>query len=333
MYRIIERVSLKNIRTNAEKIKAYAGGKLIAVVKDDAYGHGAECVCRALFSIADMFAVSSVEEGAALRAAGVAQDILVLTPCLSVEEGVRLISYNLIASVSSFAAFNMLLRAEQVAGEHVRAHLVVNTGMNRYGVRPSLFCRLAETVGERTEGLYSHFYIPHEEAARKAQEEVFLNSCETVKKIAPDALCHIAATGGALAHAGGEAVRAGIALYGYLPQGFEGALSVKPAAKFYAAVSHSAVPFGEGAGYAKAPERFSSLYTLRLGYGDGFFRAGGLNAIGKLCMDASIREGKARFSSRRLILSNVSAYAKELGTTEYEVLVRLGARAEKIYYG
>lgn len=333
MYRILERVSLKNIRENAQAVRAYAGGKLIAVVKDDAYGHGAVRVCEALSDLADMFAVASVEEGAALRTAGVTQDILVLTPCLSTEEGIRLISYELIASISSFAAFNVLLRAERVAGEHVRAHIALNTGMNRYGVRPSLLPRLLEAAGERVEGMYSHLYAPHEDGARREQEEVFLPACDTVKRFVPSALCHLAATGGALGRVGGEAVRAGIALYGYLPQGFEGALNVKPAAKFYAAVSHNTVPFGGGAGYAAAPERYPSLCTLRFGYGDGFFRAGGPNAIGNLCMDACVRAGRAKFASRRLILSDVTAYAKSLGTTEYEVLVRLGARAEKVYYG
>lgn len=325
-------MSLKNIRENAEKIKAYAGGKLIAVVKDDAYGHGAAHVSQALTGVADMFAVASVEEGAFLRTAGIGKDVLVLTPCLSTEEGVRLISYGLIASVSSVASLNVLKRAERIAGGHVRVHVAVNTGMNRYGVRPALLPRLLELAGDRVEGMYSHLYAPQDDVAYTQQERVFSCACEVVKGFAPNALCHLGATGGALKGAQG-AVRAGIALYGYLPQGFEGALSVTPAAKFYATVSHSAVPFGGGAGYAVAPKRYSSLYTLRLGYGDGFFRAGGLNAIGKLCMDACVREGRAKFSARRLVLSDVSAYAKELGTTEYEVLVRLGARAEKIYYG
>lgn len=332
MYRIQAAVSLKTIRENAKTIKCRAGTDLIAVVKDDGYGHGAAHVAHALSGIASAFAVASVEEGAALRCAGIGEDILVLTPCLSVEEGVRLIEYQLIASVPSLASFRLLLCAEAIAMRRTRVHLAVNTGMNRYGVRPERVASLCKEAGGRVEGMYSHLYAADDKQSVSEQRALFERAADTVKALCPSAVCHLSATGGALQALSYNAVRAGIALYGYLPAGFEGDLAVKPAMKVYATVSHRTRQIGRGAGYERSEGEYGRMHTLRLGYGDGFFRREGLG-IGNLCMDACVCEGDAPFGERRLVMKDVSAYARAHGTSEYEVLLRIGAHAEKIYYG
>ena len=84
-------------------------------------------------------------------------------------------------------------------------------------------------------------------------------------------------------------------------------------------------------GYAAAEKQYAALHTLRVGYGDGFFRAGGLGAEGKLCMDACVREGEMPFGRRVCILSDAEAYARSHGTTAYETLVNAGRRALKKY--
>ena len=120
-------------------------------------------------------------------------------------------------------------------------------------------------------------------------------------------------------------MRPGIGLYGYLPQGFEGQLPVRPAVRLYASVSHTAARVGNGAGYRAAGEG-STFYTLRMGYGDGLFRQNGL-----LCMDACVREGRARLGAKKRVLCDLTAYARENHTTEYEVLLRALQGAEKHY--
>ena len=330
MYRVTAAVSLRAIAENALSIKKYSHKKLIAVVKDDAYGHGAAAVAHALEGIADAFAVASVEEGASLRTAGIARDILVLSPCMSAEEGVRLIGYNLIASITSPAAFNVLKKAEDIAGMRVRAHLAVNTGMNRYGVRPALVAHMCALAGDRIEGVYTHLYAPEDNRSLCEQVRLFRAAADTVKGFFPDAVSHIAATGGAVRGAGGDALRVGLALYGYAPATYKGKVRLKRAMKVYAVVSHRCRPIGSGAGYMRVRKQYESVHTLRLGYGDGFFRAGGLG-IGKLCMDACVREGDATFGARRLVMSDARAYAQAHGTSEYEVLVAIGAHAEKVY--
>lgn len=334
MQNVIAEVSLKTIAKNAETVVLAAGKPLIAVVKDDAYGHGAEEVACALRGIASSFAVSTADEGAALRVAGITEDILVLTPALSEEDAIRIASYGLIATVSSLACLRMTLRAAAKFGGVYRAHLAVNTGMNRYGFRPERVrtaCRIARERGLSVEGIYSHYYAPESPAETARQRELFEETCVVAREYFPECVRHIAATGGVLA--GGElfdAVRCGIALYGYLPAGFAEALEVRPAMRVFATVAQAGTFTGGGAGYGAAERKYGKLHTLRLGYGDGFFRSGGLG-VGKLCMDACVREGRGRFGKRKLVFKDVTAYARGRGTTEYEVLVGIGKKAVKRY--
>lgn len=317
-------ISLKRIRGNAQIIKRAAGAPLIAVVKDDAYGHGAERVALALHDIADMFAVATVDEGIALRCAGVSEDILVLTPPLSAEEVVKLASYDLIASLTSFFVLKTILGANTA----LRVHIAVNTGMNRYGFQAKrLHEVLKKTAGLSVEGVYSHLYAPESKFDRYAQAKLFEEAVDAVKGVYPDAKSHLAATGGVLAGIKADMARAGIALYGYLPHGFS-LSGIKPAMKLYATVAHNGKTVGRGFGYQTLRYPPRAVHTLRLGYGDGFFRDGG-----RLCMDALVESGYAKAGRRKLVLKDVSEYAKKNGTTEYEALVNVSKRAEKRYDG
>ncbi len=325
-------VSLDTIARNARLVQKRAGVPLIAVIKDDAYGHGAGPVAHALEAIASLFAVADVGEGIALRTAGVRKDILVFTPALSREEALLGAAHGLILTLSSPASLR--LAAEGAGNFPLRAHIAFNTGMNRYGFRPECgasACRAAMRAGIEVVGAYSHFYAPACEKAREEQYAAFVRAAAAVRKYFPEALLHLSATGGVLA---GEkyrfdAVRSGIALYGYLPQGF-GGLGVRPAAKLYAPVSHRGRAYGRGAGYMRAAAPLGALHTLGVGYGDGLFRTGGLG-VGDLCMDACVREGDAPFGRKVRILGDLPAYAAAHGTTPYEVLVHVLKGAAKYY--
>ncbi len=330
-------VSLKNIRYNAACISRAAGGTpLFAVVKDDAYGHGAVEVCHALSPLVSAFAVATVEEGVELRIAGVLRDILVLTPPLAEVEVVRGASYGLIFTVSSFATLRLMENASKKHLLSPRVHLAVNTGMNRFGVRPErVSSLLREGAGTRLnfEGVYSHLYAPHDRVAREEQFSRFTQACARARVIFPHLIRHLAATGGILADERYrlDAVRAGIALYGYLPHGFERTIDVKPAMKVYSHVVQSGKFTGGGVGYAVAERDYGDLKTVRFGYGDGLFRAGVPQSVGRLCMDAHLREGSSRLGRRELVIKDVAAYAEEMGTIPYEILCRMGAKAVKRY--
>lgn len=333
----VARISLKRIRNNAiSVIKAAGGSPLIAVVKDDGYGHGGERVALALCGIASSFAVATVEEGASLRIAGVTEEILVMTPPLCKEEVLRAAHYSLTLTLSSFAVLNVIVRATEEYRLVAAAHIAVNTGMNRYGFRPDRVkraCSEAVKAGISITGVYSHLYAPESKRARETQRAVFCKCSDTVMEYFPSAIRHLSATGGILA---GEeyrfdAVRSGIALYGYLPEGFEGMLDVKPAMKVYTHVAQSGTFTGGGVGYARAKEPYRNLQTLRLGYGDGLFREGAEKSVGKLCMDSYVREGRNALGRRLLAVKDIRAYAKAHGTIAYEVLCNIAKKAEKIY--
>lgn len=329
MQNVVARISLKTIKKNAALVIDRAHVPFIAVVKDDAYGHGAVRVALALQAQVSAFAVATVDEGAELRIAGIEKPVLVFTPPLDREDAIRMKAYRLTASVTSRES---LALAKDVG---LDVQFAVNTGMNRYGFAPKdVFSAVREAKASslRVTGVYSHFYMAEDERAREEQFALFCKCAEDVKGIYPDAVRHIAATGGLLA---GEkyrldAVRSGIALYGYLPCGFEGALPVEAAAKVYASVSDAGLRVGRGAGYGFSNGE-PSFYTLRVGYGDGFFRSGKLGGCNALCMDACVRVGDARLGEQKLLLYDVSEYAKAMGTTEYEVLVRILRGAVKYY--
>lgn len=313
-------VSLSAIVRNARLLKRRAGAALIAVVKNDGYGHGAAAVAHALSGEAAMFAVATVDEGAALRCAGILSDILVLTPPSCMEEGLRAEAYGLILAAGSMRS---------LAFCRGRVHLAVNTGMNRYGFAPQetgRACAEARSRGLRVEGVFSHYYAAADACARGAQNAVFEGCAARVRQHFPRAVRHIAATGGIAA--GGalyDAVRPGLGLYGY------GAEGVLPAMKVYAEVLHGTERVGGGAGYARAPRGAARLYTLGVGYGDGFFRGEGLCGTGPLCMNACVRQGDAAVGERVCVLENAAAYAEKCGTTAYEALVGIGKGMRKEY--
>ena len=316
-------IDVDAIRHNARTLKKFAKVPLIAVVKDDAYGHGAEIVSLAIERDVDAFAVSSAEEGAALRTAGVRKHILVLSPPLDREEVLRLSHYGLTAAVGSRRALRL------VSGTGVRVHLAVNTGMNRYGIpfeRTDAFLGECLRAGLNVTGMFSHLYLATDAAAREEQFARFQAASEAVKERLPQAVCHLSATDGTLAGMFCDAVRVGLGLYGYAASD---ALKLRPAMKLYATVADVRSQSGEGAGYQRYTAQ-RKLYTLRRGYGNGFFRAGGIG-VGKLCMDACIAEGEAKVGARKRVLRDLEEYATMHGTTVYEVLVRIGKGIERQY--
>ena len=323
-------IRLDAIRGNAALLRAKAAGaKLCAVVKADAYGHGGAMVCQALAGVADCFAVALVEEGVRLRLAGISADILVLVPPLSIEEAVRAALYGLTVSVGDGQDIALVSRALAGRGLTVRVHLQVNTGMNRFGFEEAPFAALC---GEglppcmRAEGVYSHFYAPHDAAVTREQFSRFCAFRARAEQAFGRLTAHIAATGGVLAAEGYclDLVRPGIGLYGYAPQGFARG-GLRPAMRVYAQVAANRIYRGGGMGYRSLRPRGDVLAVVRCGYADGFFRRG------RLCMDAAVEESPRKKYERVCVLSDADECARECGTISYEVLVRAAARAERVY--
>ncbi len=220
-------VDLEAVRHNAALLaRLVAPARLCAVVKADAYGHGApEVAMAAAEGGASLVAVALVEEGVALRAAGVEGEVLLLSepPPSAMEEVVR---RRLTPTLYRHDAIAATARAAKAAGRRVRVQLKVDTGMHRVGADPGALLELARAVLAAPElelaGLWTHLAVAEdpddpftdEQLARfeKASRELAGAGIE------PGTL-HAANSAGAIAHPGAryDLVRCGIALYGHLP--------------------------------------------------------------------------------------------------------------------
>ena len=321
MQKTLSVIDLSTIRSNAEKVKSLAAGaKFFAVVKADAYGHGAEEVSRAIEDIADGFCVAIVEEGIALRVAGITKPVLVFTPPLDKYDAARARAYNLSLTVNS-------VKTARLCGEN-SCHIKVNTGMNRMGCTVSELPEIVKSLKlENIEGIYSHLYAPHDTVASAAQLAQFERAARFIKTYKPTACAHLSASGGLLR--GGrylfDGVRSGILVYGYCPDGFKA--DVTPAMKVYARRVQTTDFIGDGIGYNRADRRYKKLEAYRCGYADGFARTVPLGEK-TLCMDSFISEYGEELVC---VMDDADGYAKRCGTISYEVLTNVTRRSERVY--
>ena len=357
MQKVKAHVSLQAIYHNATVFQSHTKTRLCAVVKANAYGHGAEQVVYALHSVAHCFAVSLVEEAKAIRIAACGRDILVLTPPLSDEEIYDGIYNGFLLTVSNIQTAKRIAQAAQRLRLPARVHLKVNTGMNRYGMDESTLKQVCKHLQHspfvKVEGIYSHLYQTNIHTAKK-QRELFMCMQSICKEYYPNVIAHISATYGALL---GEdfafdMVRIGIGLYGYFPDGAQDiprstydAFALEKALRITATVVCSAPYRFGGAGYGtpvwentntQPPKRLS---VCRIGYADGVLRQrnNGTKTCAEYannaCMDATILMGNHTYGEEICIMQDAAKTAKETGTISYEVLCAATRRAEFIYDG
>lgn len=322
MQKTLSVINLSAIRNNAVKIKKILGRRFFwAVVKADAYGHGAEEVARSINDIADGFCVAIVEEGIKLRVAGIEKPVLVLTPPLDGYDAARAAAYGLIVTVNSFATAKLC--------KEIPCHIKVNTGMNRVGCNAADLPAILNVLKkENVLGVYSHLYAAQSDRASLRQLALFNQAVRIVKYKNPEIYAHISASGGILR--GGkflmDGARAGILLYGYAPEGFR-AEGFLPALKVYARKIQNTKFIGGGIGYNFADKNYKTVSAFRLGYADGFSRTVPLGEK-TLCMDSFIAE---KGGALECVFDNAEIYAARRGTISYETLTSVTRRSERIY--
>lgn len=342
--------------------------RVMAVVKADAYGHGAVPVARvALAAGATWLGVAIPEEAIPLREAGIACGILVLGP-VAPEQAELVADHDLEQCVCDPAQAEALDRAARARGRVLALHLKVDTGMGRVGLRPGEVRGVAEKIralpSVRLAGLMTHF------ADAEADEPGFAR--EQLARFA-DAARDLAAVpqgGMPLRHAANSAallflpearldlVRPGIMLYGYHPRGPRGGPEppLRPALRLRTAISQIRdVARGESVSYGRtfvAP-RDLRVATLPVGYADGcgrllsnrgqvLIRGQRVPIVGRVCMDMTmvdvsslpdVRVGDEAVLIGRQGADEITAdEAAELqGTISYEVLCRIGPRVPRVY--
>jgi alanine racemase len=282
---------------------------MMAIVKDEAYGHGALDVARiALEEGAWGFGLSTLEEAMALREAGIAAPLLLLGERQEAELS-WCVEHDLTVCLNEANTARALARAAAARGKRVPVHVKINTGMSRYGVRWDEALPLIEQICEEKflllDGVMTHFAQSDETDKTFANlqvsrfEEVLRGLAERGIRVKYRHLCN---SGGFLdlPHAHRDLVRIGILMYGIFPStvcrripGIEPVMSVKARV-----ASIQNLKAGEVVGYgmrytAPAPRRIA---VLPIGYGDGFPRVRNLGAalihgkraplVGGIAMDA-----------------------------------------------
>jgi len=259
--------------------------RVIAVVKANAYGHGAIEVSRTLLRHgAEHLAVATLGEGLALRGAGIEAPILVLWGLGAPEAGPALAA-DLEPVVYDEAGIDLLERTAASLGRRASVQLKIDSGLGRQGSDPTLAVDLALRISRsrhlRLAGTFSHLAVPGEdEAYTDVQLLRLAQALDAMRSAGADpGLVHMAATGGVLSGAGsfGDAIRPGLGLYGMVPAwlgdrevGLRPVLSLKalPLRIFD-------LPAGDAIGYGLRfrTERATRIATLGIGYGDGWPRA------------------------------------------------------------
>ncbi|MBQ8323416.1 MAG: alanine racemase [Clostridia bacterium] len=351
MQKVLAKIYLKNIRRNAQAFGRLTGRPVCAVVKANAYGHGAEEVVCALEGVVSCFAVSLVSEAIAIRTAACGKDILVLTPPLCEEETLVGARNGFVLTVGDLATARRVAETAEKNRLPVRVHIKTNTGMNRYGTNVQTLGRICTHLKAhplvRVEGVYSHIY-GNTRAQAERQRERFMRMIAVCRDYYPEAIAHLGATYGAIL---GEKfvfdmTRIGIGLYGYLPDGARDLdekrvrkLDLKKGMAVYATVAAKRKYVCGGAGYGKdiAKPTGERLITCRFGYADGFLRTkengtdGSGDNANDLCMDACVRWGNAPKGERVPVMTDAAETAKKAGTISYEVLCAATRRAETEY--
>jgi len=277
-------VNLNTLKENIGAIKAYTGTPVMAVIKADAYGHGAVEFAKVLQDEVAFFGVATLPEAVELRENGIEKPILMLghTPVAAYPQTVKLGIRSAIFSYEDAKA----LSAEAVKqGVTVPFHFAVDTGMSRIGfqVKEADICeKIANLPNLQAEGLFTHFSNADDEdqARTEQQRTLFEQFRQALRDRGVEIpICH-AENSAALTNFTGhfDMVRAGIILYGYYPseEVQKTNVPVKPVLSWYSRVTHVKTleggrTIGYGATYTlPAP---TVVATVSVGYADGYRRA------------------------------------------------------------
>ena len=369
----VARIDLGALKSNYQHIVAALGGErsgptpgVIAVVKANAYGHGAGEVARALEEAgADLLACADIEEGATLRDAGVQAEILVFG-ALSVSDLDGLFDCRLTPTISTPGAARAVQAAAARYRQRLRYHLKIDTGMNRLGFRcDNLGRTLPELLASENlelEAVYTHFATADDRSSelfgrQRARFEAALSDIEALG--ARPRYRHAANSAALLrdSQVWYDRVRPGLLLYGIVPPPLASSMDVTPVMTLGSrVVAVKGLRPGEAGGYGARffAERATTIAIVPAGYADGLdLRLGGRGTvlirgrrvpiIGSVCMDmltADVTGLDVSPGDEVVILGSqgedridVREMAAQIGTIPYEILCRIGSRIERVYAG
>ena len=334
----------------------------MAVVKADAYGHGAVPVARALLSEgADWLGVSNITEAVELREHGITAPILIFSYTPPAEAR-RLADYHLTQAVLDEPYAVKLEREAAAADVTVSAHIKLDTGMSRVGFvcgqesPVDAIARACAFEHVSVNGIFTHFAVadePDGEAYTRQQFALFMNTVDALRErgitFALRHCCNSAATL-RFPEMQLDMVRAGIVLYGVSPVV---QADLRPTMALRTVISQQkTVPAGTGVGYGLTAhtDRPTVLATLPIGYADGLIRlaaethrvsVGGTTAplVGRICMDQCVIDVTDLPSVNTDTVVTVFGddtvsvldYAAACRTIPYESFCLVGKRVPRVY--
>ncbi|MBM7623320.1 alanine racemase [Sporohalobacter salinus] len=361
-------VNLDNIKFNMQQVKSQISDEtlMMAVVKANAYGHGAVEVANAAIEAgADRLAVAVVEEGIELREAGFELPIHILGEVLP-EQISLLAEYNLTPTISKLKTATELDKINAKLETKQKIHVKIDTGMGRIGVLPAEALEFIQKINSfphlEIEGLITHFAKADEENKdyTKQQWEKFNDVIKEVESAGiqiPIKHCANSATIIDLPQMELDMVRAGIMLYGLYPSSeVDQNFQLKPALSWKARVVYlKELDEGHGISYGTTyitPDK-TEIATIPLGYADGYFRLlsnkgevliNGKRASirGRVCMDQFMVEvtdiPDVNIGDEVVLIGqqeNEEITAMELadliGTINYEIVSKITKRVPRIY--
>jgi alanine racemase len=357
-------VDLEAIKANIRSILVLTSTPVMAIVKANAYGHGAVPVARAALEAgASWCGVARASEALELRQAGLDCPVLLLgyTPTTCAEE---MIANRVSMTVWNVDQAEMIAAIAERIGQKARLHLKVDTGMSRLGVQAEEAIDLARKIARlphvHFEGIFTHFARADEadSTPTDTQEALFVNLLKDLEtsEIRPPVV-HAANSAASLTRPSVHfnLLRIGIAMYGLHPSP-ECPLpsSFRPALAWKAVLSQvKTLPPGRGVSYGhtyttRGTERIG---TVPVGYADGFRRLPGnhvlvggkrVPVVGRVCMDQimvqldNVPGAKAgdevvligQQGEEKLSAEDVAA---SWGTINYEVTCAIGPRVPRLY--
>ena len=354
-------IDLDALAHNLKVVRAHlSGARVMAVIKADAYGHGAVDVARRLEREgADGLGVALVEEGVELRRAGVTLPILLLGG-FAPPQAPAILDHRLTPAVFRLDQVASLGDAAAARGEIAEVHVKIDTGMGRLGLpvreAGAFAARLQAATSLRVTGAFSHFPAADTpgDVSTARQTQAFLQAVAALKAagLRPSDL-HLANSPAILDHRATwmSLARPGLLLYGYHPEGCVKTLAVRPVLALRSAVIDLRdLQPGDTVGYGrtfKAPGPVR-IATLGLGYADGLPRVAsnraevllsGLRApiVGRISMDLTTVDVSAIPQTAIGDVATVigdqdgdrlgaDALARACGTISWEILARLGPR-------
>ncbi len=369
-YRVQADINLDAIYNNVLAAKALIkdGTKMMAIIKADAYGHGAVEVAQTLDDIVDAYGVAILEEGIELRQSGIKKPILILgfTPQPLYH---AMIEYDIATAVFQLDMAKKMSYEAVALGKKAKIHLALDTGMSRIGFKQdeeslTIIKEIAKLPGIAIEGCFTHFATMDEKDKTKAKAQFqkytdFVNKIEAAGIKIP--VKHVSNSAGIIEmpEVNIDMVRDGISVYGMYPSeevnkekiALTPAMEVKSCVSFVKTLE-AGTEVGYGGTYTTT--KATKVATIPVGYADGYPRSlsnigrvlingKSVPIIGRICMDQfmtdvteldDVKEGDivTLVGHDKDEYISIEEVANMSGSFNYEFVCDIGKRIPRVYY-